>query len=252
MTTFGVHTGLQNTTIAELRDLWTRIEDLGFDWISIWDHFYSADFNGYECHEAVACHAALACHTSRVRVGLARLLRRLPAPRRAGQRHHHDRPPLGRPGRPRPRRRLGVQRVRRLRHPVPVGGRAPRPARGVDPGDPRAAARGGHRLRRQARHPHRGALRAEARAGRAADLGGRQRREAHAAHRRPLRRRLERAVRVAGDRGPQAQRARRPLRHRRPRPGRDPHRGERRACAPTTTRCRRSSAASPRASAPAC
>ena len=69
MTTFGVHTGLQNTTIAELRDLWTRIEDHGFDWISIWDHFYSADFSGYECHEAVACHAALACHTSRVRVG---------------------------------------------------------------------------------------------------------------------------------------------------------------------------------------
>jgi F420-dependent oxidoreductase-like protein len=69
MTTFGVHTGLQNTTITELRDLWTRIEDHGFDWISIWDHFYSADFNGYECHEAVACHAALACHTSRVRVG---------------------------------------------------------------------------------------------------------------------------------------------------------------------------------------
>jgi F420-dependent oxidoreductase-like protein len=68
-TTFGVHTGLQNTTIAELRDLWTRIEDHGFDWISIWDHFYSADFSGYECHEAVACQAALACHTSRVRVG---------------------------------------------------------------------------------------------------------------------------------------------------------------------------------------
>ena len=69
MTVFGVHTGLQNTTIAELRHLWTRIEDHGFDWISIWDHFYSADFSGYECHEAVACHAALACHTSRVRVG---------------------------------------------------------------------------------------------------------------------------------------------------------------------------------------
>jgi alkanesulfonate monooxygenase SsuD/methylene tetrahydromethanopterin reductase-like flavin-dependent oxidoreductase (luciferase family) len=67
--TFGVHTGLQNTTIDELRSLWTRIEDLGFDWISIWDHFYSADFNGYECHEAVAAHAALACHTSRVRCG---------------------------------------------------------------------------------------------------------------------------------------------------------------------------------------
>ncbi len=66
---FGVHTGLQNTTIAELRSLWQRIEHLGFDWISIWDHFYSADFNGYECHEAVASHAALACDTTRVRCG---------------------------------------------------------------------------------------------------------------------------------------------------------------------------------------
>jgi len=66
---WGVHTGLQNTSIAELRDLWTRIEDLEFDWISIWDHFYSADLVGPHCHEAVAAHAALACHTSRVRVG---------------------------------------------------------------------------------------------------------------------------------------------------------------------------------------
>ena len=67
--TFGVHTGLQNTSVDELRRLWARIEELGFDWISIWDHFYSADFQGYECHEAVASHAALACHTSRVRCG---------------------------------------------------------------------------------------------------------------------------------------------------------------------------------------
>jgi len=66
---FGVHTGLQNTTVDELRALWHRIEDLGFDWISIWDHFYSADFNGYNCLEAVASHAALACETSRVRCG---------------------------------------------------------------------------------------------------------------------------------------------------------------------------------------
>jgi F420-dependent oxidoreductase-like protein len=67
--TFGVHTGLQNTTVDELRSLWQRIEELGFGWISIWDHFYSADFVGYECLEAVACHAALACETSRVRCG---------------------------------------------------------------------------------------------------------------------------------------------------------------------------------------
>src|SRR5258706_14452651 len=67
--TFGVHTGLQNTSVDDLRALWHRIEELGFDWISIWDHFYSADFNGYQCLEAVACHAALACETSRVRCG---------------------------------------------------------------------------------------------------------------------------------------------------------------------------------------
>jgi F420-dependent oxidoreductase-like protein len=66
---FGVHTGLQNTSIDELRSLWSTAEELGFDWLSIWDHFYSADFTGYECHEAVATHAALACHTSRVRCG---------------------------------------------------------------------------------------------------------------------------------------------------------------------------------------
>jgi F420-dependent oxidoreductase-like protein len=67
--TYGVHTGLQNTSVDELRSLWTRIEELGFGWISIWDHFYSADFQGYACHEAVASHAALACHTSSVRCG---------------------------------------------------------------------------------------------------------------------------------------------------------------------------------------
>ena len=69
VTTFGVHTGLQNTTIDELRDLWLGVEQLGFDWMSIWDHFYSADLTGYECHEAVAAHAALACSTTSVRVG---------------------------------------------------------------------------------------------------------------------------------------------------------------------------------------
>lgn len=66
---FGVHTGLQNTTVEELRSLWRRIEELPFDWISIWDHFYSADFAGAHCLEAVSMHAALALETTRVRVG---------------------------------------------------------------------------------------------------------------------------------------------------------------------------------------
>lgn len=68
---FGVHTGLQNTSIPELQDLWTRIEATpSFDWISIWDHFYAADWTGATvCLEAVAAHAALAAATDRVTCG---------------------------------------------------------------------------------------------------------------------------------------------------------------------------------------
>lgn len=67
---FGVHTGLQNTSIAELTALWRRIEAHGFEWISIWDHFYAADQTGNpHCLEAVASHAALAAATETVRCG---------------------------------------------------------------------------------------------------------------------------------------------------------------------------------------
>ncbi len=67
---FGVHTGLQHTSIADLRELWTRIEALGFDWISIWDHFYAADNSGDpHCLEAIASHTALAATTTRVTCG---------------------------------------------------------------------------------------------------------------------------------------------------------------------------------------
>jgi F420-dependent oxidoreductase-like protein len=70
MTIFGVHTGPQDTTMADLRAAWRRIEELGFDWISIWDHFYAAtDGSNPDCFEAVTTHAALACDTSRVRCG---------------------------------------------------------------------------------------------------------------------------------------------------------------------------------------
>ncbi|MBA2608717.1 MAG: TIGR03560 family F420-dependent LLM class oxidoreductase [Actinobacteria bacterium] len=70
MTIYGVHTGLQHTTMDELRGLWHRIEAAGYDWISVWDHFYAADLTGDPtCLEAVAAHAALASETSRVTVG---------------------------------------------------------------------------------------------------------------------------------------------------------------------------------------
>jgi F420-dependent oxidoreductase-like protein len=67
---FGVHTGLQHTSIDELQSLWRRIEELGFDWISIWDHFYAADATGDpHCLEAVTAHTALAATTERVQCG---------------------------------------------------------------------------------------------------------------------------------------------------------------------------------------
>jgi F420-dependent oxidoreductase-like protein len=65
-----VHAGLQNTSTDELRALWRRVEDAGFDWISVWDHFYAADVGGGPvCLEAIATHAALALETNRVECG---------------------------------------------------------------------------------------------------------------------------------------------------------------------------------------
>ena len=75
---FGVHAGLQNTTTAELQSLWRRIEDHGFGWISVWDHFYAADTSirgdgpltsGFHCLEALTTHTALALGTEKVRCG---------------------------------------------------------------------------------------------------------------------------------------------------------------------------------------
>jgi alkanesulfonate monooxygenase SsuD/methylene tetrahydromethanopterin reductase-like flavin-dependent oxidoreductase (luciferase family) len=67
---FGVHAGLQNTSIDELQEMWLRIEELGFDWISIWDHFYAADATGNpQSLEAVVTHTALAAATTRVTCG---------------------------------------------------------------------------------------------------------------------------------------------------------------------------------------
>jgi F420-dependent oxidoreductase-like protein len=71
MTTFGVHAGLQHISTDELRAYWRRIEDLGFGWISVWDHFYAATGQPDDAHclEGIAMHAALAVETSRVQVG---------------------------------------------------------------------------------------------------------------------------------------------------------------------------------------
>ena len=69
VTEFGVHTGVQDTTVDELRDLWVGAEELGFDAVSVWDHLYSSDLSSPACLEAVAAHTALACATTTVRCG---------------------------------------------------------------------------------------------------------------------------------------------------------------------------------------
>ena len=69
--TFGLQTGLQNTSMAELQRLWRWGEDAGFGWISVWDHFYGSSPDGAKvgAFEGVAAMAALAAATSKVRVG---------------------------------------------------------------------------------------------------------------------------------------------------------------------------------------
>ena len=68
---FGVHTGPQNCTAAELRQVWRTSEEAGFDWISVWDHFLPnpKDVPGMDNFEGLTSQAALAALTTRVRVG---------------------------------------------------------------------------------------------------------------------------------------------------------------------------------------
>lgn len=67
----GVHAGQQDIAMDELRELWRYIDGAGFDWISVWDHFYEAppiDGNS-PAFEAIAAMAALSVETTNVRVG---------------------------------------------------------------------------------------------------------------------------------------------------------------------------------------
>ncbi len=69
-TRFGVHTALENCSTADVRSVWLAAEELGFHWVSIWDHLHPAvrplDSGSLD---SVVCHAALALSTARVRVG---------------------------------------------------------------------------------------------------------------------------------------------------------------------------------------
>lgn len=68
---FGVHTGPQHCTMAELQSLWRVVDRGGFDWISVWDHLYPAVIGESRgsCFEGVASMTALAAATRNVTVG---------------------------------------------------------------------------------------------------------------------------------------------------------------------------------------
>lgn len=67
---FGVHTGLQETSFDELIPLWKRIEALGYDWISVWDHIYpTLGASAGPNLDAIVALSALAGATEQVRIG---------------------------------------------------------------------------------------------------------------------------------------------------------------------------------------
>ena len=67
----GVHIGQQNLDMAELRRLWRKLDDAGVDWISVWDHFYEAPYQGGDQphFEALTTLATLAADTRHARIG---------------------------------------------------------------------------------------------------------------------------------------------------------------------------------------
>ena len=68
---FGVHTGPENADFGEYRDAWLRCEQLGFDWVSDFDHFLPImhDPAGRQ-FEGLTMLSAMAAHTERVRCGM--------------------------------------------------------------------------------------------------------------------------------------------------------------------------------------
>jgi F420-dependent oxidoreductase-like protein len=68
---FGLHPGQQDATYAELVELWQRAEALGYDWVSVFDHFLpiQSDPTG-PCFEGPTLLAALAAQTTTLRCGM--------------------------------------------------------------------------------------------------------------------------------------------------------------------------------------
>ena len=67
----GIHTGPQDLTMQELQRIWTRADEAGFHWASVWDHFYANPLQSREdpCFEAVSSMMGIAATTQNMRVG---------------------------------------------------------------------------------------------------------------------------------------------------------------------------------------
>jgi F420-dependent oxidoreductase-like protein len=68
---FGIHSGPQHTSYEDYRDVWQRCEELGFDWVSDFDHFYplSGDVTGPQ-FEGLTLLSAMAAQTERLRAAV--------------------------------------------------------------------------------------------------------------------------------------------------------------------------------------
>lgn len=68
---FGIHTGQQETSFADLLALWQRAEELGYDWASVFDHFMPI-FSNPEgpCYEGLTALSALAMATRKMQCGI--------------------------------------------------------------------------------------------------------------------------------------------------------------------------------------
>jgi alkanesulfonate monooxygenase SsuD/methylene tetrahydromethanopterin reductase-like flavin-dependent oxidoreductase (luciferase family) len=67
----GVHAGQQDIELDELRTLWRKVDEYGFDLLTCWDHLYespSRDGQG-QSYESQAVLAAMAVETRTIRIG---------------------------------------------------------------------------------------------------------------------------------------------------------------------------------------
>ena len=68
---FGVYSGPQHATFGGYLELWRRCEALGYDWLSVFDHFMPIVGDpGGPCFDGPTMMTAMAAHTSRVRVAI--------------------------------------------------------------------------------------------------------------------------------------------------------------------------------------